>query len=159
VPVTAKMTKPAGMAASNSVAVPKATKSAKPARLTSGKGSAHPARPTKSASVVRMAVQDTPPPLPFIPAQNAFLHDDSTTGCSDGDLEDEESLPRLNPEWTPINGLNLDPVAQQHIFFDQPTILEGIVAPATGLSATDQSTSEVSEEDIPWNHFAHDFTV
>src|SRR5262249_10588890 len=106
-----------------------------------------------------MAVQDTPPPLPFIPAENAFIHNDTISGCSSGDLEDETSLRRLNPEWSPINSLNLDPVAQQHIFFDQPTILEGIVAPATGLSATDQSTSEVSEEDIPWNHFTHDFTV
>src|SRR5262249_9922344 len=42
---------------------------------------------------------------------------------------------------------------------DPPTILEGFVPfPPATLGPNDQPTSEVSEEDIMWNHFTHDFT-
>src|SRR5205814_1815852 len=54
--------------------------------------------------------------------------------------------------------LNTALAATGHIFSDEPTILEGSIVPPN-LGPNDQSTSEVSEEDIPWNHFTHDFTV
>ena len=95
----------------------------------------------------------------YTPAVNAFNSDSTTSGCSDSDLEDTQSLTRVNPEWKPIRSLNTDHAADQHIFGNEPVILEGRIAPRTGIGTNDQSSSEVSEEEIPWNHFTHDFTV
>src|SRR6266700_7638784 len=98
------------------------------------------------ASGVIMQAQD---PIPFIPATNANI----APACSLSDLGGEifgeiPDLARANPEWKPVLGLQND----------VPTILEGFVPLAPDLKPDDQPTSEVSEEDVPWNHSTHDFT-
>jgi hypothetical protein len=89
-----------------------------------------------------------------IPATKAFDH---SPVCSDSDLSNDTDEARGNPEWKAVNGLHIDPV--KHVLQDEPTILEGFVPfPPATESVNDQSTSEVSEEDLPWNHYTHDFT-
>ncbi|MBZ5629819.1 MAG: hypothetical protein LAO06_13250 [Acidobacteriia bacterium] len=90
----------------------------------------------------------------YTPATAAF---DNSPVCSDSDLHRDTDLARGNPEWKPVNGLTVDP---QHLaVHDEPVILEGVVIhPPGNESPTDQSTAEVAEEDIPWNHYTHDFT-
>lgn len=93
-------------------------------------------------------------PIPFIPATQAF---ENSPVCSASDLDNDHDEARLNPEWKAVNGLSIDP--NHPVLNDPPTILEGFVEfPPATESQNDQSTSEVSEEDIGWNHFTHDFT-
>jgi hypothetical protein len=90
----------------------------------------------------------------YIPATAAFAN---SPICSDSDLSNDSDEARGNPEWKSVNGLTIDPF--KHVLRDLPTILEGYVPfPPANESVNDQSTSEVSEEDIPWNHYTHDFT-
>ncbi len=87
-----------------------------------------------------------------------------TAGCNADDPTDEHDGARLSPAWTPVIH---DPA---HQFPNDPvTILEGRVqgnqakfASRTLLpleTLTDQSPSEVAEEDIPWIHYTHDKTM
>jgi hypothetical protein len=102
-------------------------------------------------------VQTQQDPIPFIAATAAF---DNSPVCGSSDLGSQEQEARSNPEWKRVLGLNIDkahPVLD--INNDPPTILEGFVAhPPADLKPDDQPTSEVSEEEIPWNHYTHDFT-
>ncbi len=93
----------------------------------------------------------------FIPATKAF---ENSPVCSASELQDNHDLARLNPEWKAVLGLNIDPANPVlNIVNDPPTILEGVVpSPPANLGPNDQPTSEVSEEDIGWNHYSHDFT-
>jgi len=91
----------------------------------------------------------------YIPATEAFDH---SPVCSASDLSNDHDLARANPEWKAVNGLTIDP--KNPVLHDKPTILEGFVSPQpANQKSDDQSTSEVSEEDLPWNHFTHDFTI
>ena len=107
-----------------------------------------------------------------IPATAAF---NNPPVCSDSELTGflgDSDLARGNLEWKPVNGLTIDPlnpgVAVQN---DQPTILEGTVPsppqactalgglPCEGsTSHAPSEVSEESEEEVPWNHYTHDFT-
>lgn len=112
------------------------------------------------------------PEIKYIQATDAFIN---SPVCSDTDLGDTHDLDRLNPEWKPVNGLTIDPNNPALALQDQPTILEGFVAgpplppdcrnvlgqpqpPSSCEDSNTQMPSEVSEEDIPWNHYTHDFT-
>jgi hypothetical protein len=80
-------------------------------------------------------------------------------GCSDFALDagsvDPNRLARTDPEWKPII---IDP--NFPLPNNPPTILEGFVSsPPLGENSSSQATSEVAEEDIPWDHYTHDFTV
>ena len=90
----------------------------------------------------------------YIPATSAF---NGSPACSDNDLSQQTppDLARLRPEWKPIV---LDP---NHPLPNNPvTILEGFVAPPpSDEDSASQAKAEVSEEEIPWNHFTHDFTT
>lgn len=87
-----------------------------------------------------------------IPAKNAFS---GSPACSDVDLS-QQSPPdsaRVTPEWKPIV-LDVPPPN------NPPTILEGFVAqPPSDENSASQAKAEVSEEEVPWNHFTHDFTT
>jgi hypothetical protein len=63
---------------------------------------------------------------------------------------------RGNPEWKAII---LD--SGQPPNLQPPTILEGFVSPgASNQTSNDyQATAEVAEEDLPWTHYSHDYTV
>lgn len=85
-------------------------------------------------------------------------------GCNPDDPTDEHDGARLSPAWTPVIH---DPA---HPFPNDPvTILEGRVQGNQSKFAsraqlpiealTDQSPSEVAEEDIPWIHYTHDKTM
>src|SRR6267143_4172098 len=90
----------------------------------------------------------------FIPATAAF---DNSPVCSASDLENNSDEARGNPEWKPVNGLTIDPL--NPVLNDKPTILEGFVPfPPANEGSGAQAASEVSEEDLPWNHYTHDFT-
>lgn len=111
-------------------------------------------RVSKAIKVPIVAMQD---PVPFIPATAAFSN---SPVCSDSDLRNNSDEARANPEWKAVDGLllNLDTLPTP-LVNDAPTILEGFVPfPPNPESSDSQATSEVSEEDIPWNHFTHDFT-
>jgi hypothetical protein len=115
---------------------------------------------------VRLTAQNS---TPYIPATAAF---DNSPVCSSSDLHNDHDAGRLNPEWKPVNGLTIDPSNPALAVQDQPTILEGFVASpplppeclnvlgqfASCEDSNTQMPSEVSEEDIPWNHYTHDFT-
>lgn len=61
---------------------------------------------------------------------------------------------RGNPEWKAII---LDPKFPPNL--QPPTVLEGFVTPQPNdQTSSSQSTSEVAEEDLWWNHYTHDFT-
>jgi len=105
---------------------------------------------TIGLNVLGTAVQAQNPPQP-IPATAAF--NDSPT-CSASDLGNNTDLARINPEYKPII---IDP--NHPIPNNSPTVLEGIVPPPSeNAASTDQAHSEESEEEIPWNHYTHDFT-
>jgi hypothetical protein len=94
----------------------------------------------------------TQDPIPYIPATAAFS--DSPV-CDAVDLSNNDDESRGRPEWKTII---IDPTLS--LLSNPPTILEGFVAiPPTGESSGDQAPAEVAEEDIPWNHYTHDFTV
>src|SRR5882762_3595096 len=90
-------------------------------------------------------------PWPYIPATAAF----DSPGCSTSDLGNDIDLARSNPEWKAINPLS---TRANPFPGDQPTILEGFVLHPPVLHSWDQSSAEVAEEDIPWNHYTHDYT-
>jgi hypothetical protein len=91
----------------------------------------------------------------YIRATEAF---NNSPICSASDLSNDTDEARVNPEWKSVAGLHIDPV--KHVLRDLPTILEGFVPfPPATESVNDQATSEVAEEDIPWNHYTHDFTI
>ncbi|HKB98139.1 MAG TPA: SdrD B-like domain-containing protein [Terriglobales bacterium] len=86
-----------------------------------------------------------------IPAKSAFS---GTPACSDVDLSQQSppDIARITPEWKPIL-LDTRPPN------NPPTILEGFVAaPPSNEDSASQAKAEVSEEEVPWNHFTHDFT-
>src|SRR6266481_2726300 len=86
----------------------------------------------------------------YIPATRAF----DAPGCSDDDLGDTTDLARANPEWKAII---IDP--NHPLPNNPPTILEGFVSfPPSTEASKDQAPTEVSEEELPWNHYTHDFT-
>ena len=92
--------------------------------------------------------QATNPP---IPATQAF----QAPACSASDLSNATDLARGNPEWKAII---IDP--NHPLPNNPPSILEGFVQPPPETEvSTDQAPSEVAEEDLPWNHYTHDFTV
>jgi len=93
-----------------------------------------------------------------IPATEAFR----APACSDVDLGGIDvfglvnipSPQRTNPEWKPII---TDPTKPPHL--QPPKILEGFVRPTpNNEKSSDQATAEVSEEDLPWTHYTHDWT-
>jgi hypothetical protein len=91
----------------------------------------------------------------YIPATEAF---NNSPVCSASDLGNDTDEARGNPEWKAVKGLNIDPF--KHALHDVPTILEGLVAfPFANEGVNNQANSEVSEEDLPWNHYTHDFTI
>jgi hypothetical protein len=87
-----------------------------------------------------------------IAAKEAFS---GRPACSDVDLSQQSppDIARITPEWKPIL-LNTPPP-------NNPTsILEGFVAPPpSDENSASQAKAEVSEEEVPWNHFTHDFTT
>lgn len=100
----------------------------------------------------------------YTPATKAF----DAPACSDVDLggreieidligyaiQDVPSPQRGNPEWKVIT---LD--SSKATNHQPPTILEGFVSPQPNdQTSSSQSTSEVAEEDLWWNHYSHDFT-
>src|SRR5579862_4694203 len=104
--------------------------------------------------VARATAQDTP-----IAASTAI----TSAGCNSQDLSDSSDSARNDPVWAAILK---DPL---HPFPNDVTILEGRVVghnekfkTRTLLpreATTDQSPSEVAEEDLPWNHYTHDKTM
>jgi hypothetical protein len=101
-----------------------------------------------------------------IPATKAFdspacsdvdlggLDVDLSLGIVDIGIHHVPSPQRGNPEWKVITLDSSKPTNLQ-----PPTILEGFVLPQPADQVSkDQSTSEVAEEDLWWNHFTHDFT-
>ncbi len=88
--------------------------------------------------------------LPTV-AQNYVPATQST--CDLQDITDDIDLTRSNPEWAPIN-LNGNPLPN-----NEPNILEGWVLPVpSGENQDSQASAEVSEEELPWNHYTHDYT-
>lgn len=104
----------------------------------------------------------------LIPASAAFNY----PGCNNQDLDglvihvagldlniltsEVESPYRADPEWNVVGVPNSSPFPN----LQPPTILEGFVAPvASNETSTSQAPAEVAEEDMPWNHYTHDFTV
>jgi hypothetical protein len=71
--------------------------------------------------------------------------------CNHEDLSDGSDSARQDPIWAPL-------------LLDPATVLQGTVATpdqkfgTADESENDQAPSEVSEEDIPWNHYTHDKT-
>ncbi len=91
----------------------------------------------------------------YIPAINAFADaTNSGSACNATDLGDDQDTDRGNPEWKAID---LDP---NHPLPNNPTrIVEGYVSPVpTDENQDSQAPAEVSEEEIPWNHYTHDYT-
>lgn len=91
----------------------------------------------------------------------------TSSGCATADLANTGVVglaARISPSWATIADPN-------HLFpNDPPTILEGSVATpqqkfgttngvANGPGGNGQSSSEVAEEDLPWNHYTHDKTI
>jgi len=107
------------------------------------------------------AVPAVPATVALIPATAAF----AAPACSADELGGISidygfgsttfpSPQRGNPEWKAII---LDPSQPPNL--QPPTIVEGFVSPVSPTETTDsQATSEVSEEELPWTHYAHDFT-
>ena len=89
----------------------------------------------------------------------------AAAGCNYRDLGDGSDSARNDPVWRPI----LNNVSYPFGANELVTILEGRVIgnnekfqSRTLLpqeAVTDQSPSEVAEEDLPWNHFTHDKTI
>ncbi|MGB9105400.1 MAG: hypothetical protein WCC59_11625, partial [Terriglobales bacterium] len=91
----------------------------------------------------------------YTPATAAF---DNSPVCSDSDLSNDHDLARGQPEWKPVNGLAFDPSSPRVL--DKPTVLEGRILPPPSLEQSgDIAHTEVAEEDLPWNHYTHDFTI
>ena len=85
-------------------------------------------------------------------AQNYVPATSST--CDLGDISDQHDTTRFNPEWAPINTDANHPLPN-----NVPNILEGFVAPVPSTeNQNSQAPAEVSEEEVPWNHYTHDYT-
>ena len=99
------------------------------------------------------------PTATYIPAEAAF---DNSPVCDDTEISNNDDEARGRPEWKPIV---IDPnLAFPNNFLHPVTILEGTVpTPSqeypTGELENNQAPSEVSEEELPWNHYTHDFTA
>jgi hypothetical protein len=95
----------------------------------------------------------------YIPATAAF---EGPVVCDATDLHIDTDEARSRPEWKSIV---IDPSLPFPNNFIHPlTILEGTVPTPnveypTGELENSQAPSEVSEEEVPWNHYTHDFTV
>jgi hypothetical protein len=84
--------------------------------------------------------QDSDP----IPATNAIGCNTNNIGASSG----ISAYPRSDPQWVRISN-----------YFQDTTILEGTVpGPTLPEPSNAQAPSEVSEEEVPWNHYTHDMT-
>ena len=78
----------------------------------------------------------------------------TSSTCDLGDISDAHDTTRFNPEWAPIN---IDP--DHPLPNNVPNILEGFVTPVPNdQTQNSQSSTEVSEEEVPWNHYTHDYT-
>ncbi|MGI9102326.1 MAG: carboxypeptidase-like regulatory domain-containing protein [Terriglobales bacterium] len=95
----------------------------------------------------------------YVPATSAI--------CDTTDISDTIDTARLNPEWAPIadwNGSVLFDYSafatdKSHLPLSVPKILEGWVAHVPiNQDQNSQSSTEVSEEETPWNHYTHDYT-
>jgi hypothetical protein len=105
------------------------------------------------AHLPSVQAQDDP-----ILARNAIA---PTGACNTDDITSHTDSERANPTWYPI----LDP---QFLLFpkDPPTVLEGFVPNPDQKygdriqreGAGSQAPAEVSEEELPWNHYTHDRT-
>ncbi len=85
-------------------------------------------------------------------AQNYVPATSST--CDLGDITDAHDTTRFNPEWAPINTDSNHPLPN-----NVPNIVEGFVAPVPSTeNQNSQAPAEVSEEEVPWNHYTHDYT-
>jgi hypothetical protein len=84
----------------------------------------------------------------YIPATRAF----ESPGCNPSDITDSHDLSRGDPEWKPIV---ID--ANHPLPNNPPSIVEGWVATVPPDENQDsQAPAEVSEEELPWNHYTHD---
>jgi len=116
------------------------------------------ALPTRVAPLPsRLSATPQAPGGNYIPATAAFVGPEV---CNSSDLSNAVDEARGEPEWKPII-FSSDPRYQ--LPNNPPTILEGTVpTPSveypTGELSDNQATSEVSEEELPWNHDTHDFT-
>jgi len=90
----------------------------------------------------------------YTPATKAFEPSGSRFACNATDLTSDHDLDRGNPEWKAIDiDFNHPPPN------NPPRILEGFVQqPPASEDQNSQAPSEVSEEELPWNHFTHDYT-
>lgn len=90
----------------------------------------------------------------FTPATTAFNPSGSRFVCNATDLTSDHDMDRANPEWKPIDIDSAHPVPN-----NVPRILEGFVQqPPSNEDQNSQAPAEVSEEELPWNHFTHDYT-
>ncbi|MBZ5659732.1 MAG: hypothetical protein LAO08_04935 [Acidobacteriia bacterium] len=95
----------------------------------------------------------------YTPATAAF---DNSPVCDATDLSNDSDEARGRPEWKPII---IDPnLPFPNNFLHPVTILEGTVPTPgeeypSGELESNQAPSEVSEEEITWNHYTHDFTA
>jgi hypothetical protein len=90
----------------------------------------------------------------YIPATAAFNPSGSRFVCNGTDITSDHDLDRGNPEWKPIDLDSAHPVPS-----NMPRILEGFVQqPPSDEDQNSQAPAEVSEEELPWNHFTHDYT-
>ena len=85
-------------------------------------------------------------------AQNYVPATSST--CDLNDITDAHDTTRFNPEWAPIQVDAGHPLPN-----NVPNIVEGFVAPVPSTeNRNSQAPAEVSEEEVPWNHYTHDYT-
>jgi hypothetical protein len=111
------------------------------------------AGPPRATAQVVPPGQINPGPLPPTPIPATAAFNDYPV-CSDSDLGSDWDRARGNPEWKTII---IDP--NLPLLSNPPTIVEGFVPyPPATEGVNDQASSEVAEEDLPWNHYTHDFT-
>ncbi|HEU5452258.1 MAG TPA: hypothetical protein VFU76_09750, partial [Terriglobales bacterium] len=102
---------------------------------------------------LRMALRTLAAAVVLAIAAQAQVPATSAT-CDRGDITDAHDTTRFNPEWAPINVDAAHPLPN-----NLPSILEGKVAPVPATeNQNSQAPTEVSEEEIPWNHYTHDYT-
>src|ERR1043165_7925180 len=88
-------------------------------------------------------------------ATEAFNPSGSRFVCNGTDLTSDHDMDRANPEWKPID---IDQ-ANHPVPNNVPRIREGVVQqPPSNEDQNSQAPAEVSEEELPWNHFTHDYT-
>ena len=99
------------------------------------------------------------PTATYIPATAAFSN---SPVCDNTDLSNDSDEARGRPEWKPI--VIDTSLTFPNNFIHPVTILEGTVPTPnteypTGEMENNQAPSEVSEEELTWNHYTHDFTA